>query len=44
MNVPLEIEQFAPQVNGLVTEVIYHSRFGGVQVKRPLSLHIIESI
>ena len=44
MNIPLDIEQFAPQVRDLMTDVIYHQRFGGVQVKKPLSVHIIEAI
>ncbi len=44
MNVALDIESFAPEVRGFKTSVIYHERFGGLTVKKPLSLNIIEDI
>ena len=44
MNIPLDIEQFPPQVRDMVTRVIYHSRFGGVLIKKPLSIRIAEGI
>lgn len=44
MNVPLDIEQFPPQERDMVTKVIYHMRFGGVLIKKPLSIRIGEGI
>jgi hypothetical protein len=44
MNIPLDIEQFPPQERDMVTRVIYHMRFGGVLIKKPLSIRIAEGI
>jgi hypothetical protein len=44
MNIPLDIEQFPPQVRDMVTRVVYHMRAGGVLIKRPLSLRIGQGI
>ena len=44
MNIPLDIEQFAPEIRGLTTKTLYHMRCGGVTVKKPLSVNIGESI
>ena len=44
MNIPLDLEQFPPQVRDMVTRVIYHERFGGVLIKKPLSIRIAEGI
>lgn len=35
MQVPLDIEQFAPQEHNLVTQVIWHMRIGGLTVHKP---------
>lgn len=40
LNVPLDIEQLAPQARGLCVWVPYHMRIGGVTVTKPLSLNI----
>lgn len=44
MSVPFDIESFAPEIHGMTTTVMYHSRFGDVQVKKPISLNIITDI
>lgn len=44
MNIPLDLEQFPPQVRDMVTKVIYHERFGGVLIKKPLSIRIGQGI
>lgn len=44
MHVPLDLEQHAPQEKDLAIKTIYHSRTGGVQVIKPLSLHIVEGV
>ena len=44
LQVPLDIEQFPPQEVDLLVKTIYHMRTGGVTVKKPLSLHMIEAI
>ena len=44
MSVPFDVESFAPEVRGMTTAVMYHSRFGDVQVKKPISLNIITDI
>lgn len=44
LNVPLDIEQFAPQEVDLCIKVPYHMRAGGVTVHKPLSLSICEGI
>lgn len=40
LNVPLDIEQLAPQARGLCVWVPYHMRMGGVTVTKPLSINI----
>lgn len=40
MQVPLDIEQFAPQENKMEVEVIWHMRIGGLTVHKPASLLI----
>ena len=40
MQVPLDIEQFAPQMWNLVVRVIWHMRIGGLTVHKPASLRI----
>lgn len=44
MQVPFDLESLAPEVRGMTTNVIYHERFGGVIVKKPLSLNILTTI
>lgn len=44
MNIPLDIEQFAPQIRDMTTRVIYHMRVGGVLIKKPLSIRIAQAI
>jgi hypothetical protein len=44
MNIPLDLEQFPPQVRDMVTKVIYHERFGGVLIKKPISIRIGQGI
>ena len=44
LNVPFDVESLAPEVRGMTTTVTYHSRFGGVTVKKPLSMHILTTI
>ncbi len=44
MNIPLDIEQFPPQLRDMVARTIYHMRNGGVLVKKPLSLRIGQGI
>ena len=44
MIVAQEIMQRPPQEVNLATKVIWHSRFGGVIVHKPLSLHICQGI
>lgn len=38
MQVPLDIEQFAPQEHGLTVKVIWHMRVGGLTIHKPGSL------
>ncbi len=40
LNVPLDIEQLAPQARGLCVWVPYHMRIGGVTIHKPLSINI----
>lgn len=40
MQVPLDIEQFAPQENNLTVKVIWHMRIGGLTIFKPASLLI----
>ena len=40
MQVPLDIEQFAPQQKGLAIHVIWHMRVGGLTIHKPASLHV----
>lgn len=44
MSVPFDVESLAPEVRGMTTTVAYHSRFGDVQVKKPISLNIMTDI
>ena len=44
MQVPLDLEQLAPQEVDLCVKVIYHMRAGGLTVHKPLSLNICEGI
>ncbi len=44
MQVPLDIEQLAPQEKDLSIKVPYHMRVGGLTVFKPLSLNICEGI
>lgn len=44
LNIPLDIEQFPPEVRDMVTRRIYHMRNGGVLIKKPLSIRIGEGI
>lgn len=44
LNVPLDIEQLAPQEVDLSVKVPYHMRAGGLTVHKPLSLNICEGI
>lgn len=44
MQVPLDLEQFAPQEVDLCVKVPYHMRVGGLTVFKPLSLNICEGI
>lgn len=44
LNIPLDIEQLAPQMRGLCVYVPYHMRVGGVTVTKPLSVNIGYSI
>lgn len=44
LQVPLDIEQLAPQVFNLVTRVPYHMRIGGLTIFKPASLHIVSGI
>jgi len=44
MNIPLDLEQFAPQEKGLCISVPYHMRVGGLTVTKPHSLNICEGI
>ncbi len=44
MNVPLDVEQLAPQEQDLCIKVPYHMRIGGLQVIKPLSINILEDI
>ena len=44
MNIPLDIEQLAPQEDGLCVKVPYHMRVGGVTIHKPLSLNVYEGI
>lgn len=44
LNVPFDVESLAPEVRGMTTTVTYHSRFGGLSVKKPLSMHILTTI
>jgi len=40
MQVPMDIEQFAPQESGMTVRVIWHMRIGGLTVHKPGSLLI----
>lgn len=40
LQVPLDIEQLAPQEHNMTTQVIWHMRIGGLTVHKPASLHI----
>jgi hypothetical protein len=44
MNIPLDIQQFAPQERDMVIRTIYHQRTGGVLIKRPISINIGQGI
>ena len=44
LNVPLDIEQLPPERDGLVTRVIYHSRCGGLTIRKPLSVNMKHGI
>ena len=44
MQVPLDLEQFAPIQHNLVIKTIYHMRIGGVIVFKPLSIHKVTGI
>lgn len=44
LNVPLDLEQLAPQARGLCIWVPYHMRMGGVTITKPLSINIGHSI
>jgi hypothetical protein len=44
LNVPLDIEQLAPQEQGLTIHVPYHMRIGGLTVTKPLSLNVSHGI
>lgn len=44
LNVPLDMEQLAPEQKGLTTHVPYHMRIGGLTVTKPLSISICEDI
>jgi hypothetical protein len=44
MQVPLDIEQLAPQEVDLCVKVPYHMRVGGLTIHKPLSLNICEGI
>lgn len=44
LNIPLDLEQFAPQMRDTRTEVIYHMRTGGVTIHKPLSLRRMNGV
>ncbi len=44
MQIPLDIEQFAPQQDNMVIKTLYHMRVGGLTIHKPASLHIVTGI
>ena len=44
MNIPLDLQQLAPQERDMVIRTIYHQRTGGVLIKRPISINIGQGI
>ena len=44
MQVPLDIEQFAPMQKNLSTLVLWHMKVGGLTIHKPASIHIMTGI
>lgn len=44
MQIPLDIEQLAPEQHNMAVRVFWHMRFGGLTVHKPSSLHIVTGI
>lgn len=44
MQIPLDLEQLAPQQRNLAVFVPYHMKIGGITVHKPASLHIVTGI
>lgn len=44
MQVPLDLEQLAPQQHNLAVRVPYHMKTGGLTIHKPASLHIVTGI
>jgi len=40
LNIPLDVESLPPERKGLMTEVTYHQRHGGVTIRRPISINM----